>query len=109
MAYKNATPHTYLDTQVDVTSLLELVGELQAQDPEVCMTDVVLRAAGVALGKVPEANVAHTGNGVLQDLPAADIALGAENSHSGINLTQKSAPRHGGYPGERHLTRQGKT
>ena len=75
MAYKNATPHTYLDTQVDVTSLLELVGELQAQDPEVCMTDVVLRAAGVALGKVPEANVAHTGNGVLQDLPAADIAL----------------------------------
>ena len=30
---------------------------------------------------------------------AADIALGAEDS--GINLTQESAPRHGGYPGER--------
>lgn len=56
---KKDVPHYYLNTEIDVTSLLQLRAELNAGLPaaeHVAVNDMLIRAAALCMSRVPEVN-----------------------------------------------------
>ncbi len=69
-------PHFYVTVDCDIDALLETRKELKqmGEDTTVSVNDFLIRAAALALLKVPEANTAWSDEGVIQ-YDAADVAV----------------------------------
>ena len=72
----NTAPHFYVTVDCDIDALLETREELKqmGEDTTVSVNDFLIRAAALALLKVPEANTAWSEEGVIQ-YDAADVAV----------------------------------
>jgi len=72
----NTAPHFYVTVDCDIDALLETRKELKqmGEDTTVSVNDFLIRAAALALLKVPEANTAWSDEGVIQ-YDAADVAV----------------------------------
>ncbi len=72
----NTAPHFYVTVDCDIDALLETRKELKQMgaDTTVSVNDFLIRAAALALMKVPEANTAWSEEGVIQ-YDAADVAV----------------------------------
>jgi pyruvate/2-oxoglutarate dehydrogenase complex dihydrolipoamide acyltransferase (E2) component len=108
VAYKQAVVHTYMDIKVDVTEVTPFIETLKTASAGLCLTDVVMRCASLALEAVPAANAVHVGGGVCAEMATTDIALvtrgdGGVVGYSVVpttNLLELSAARQaGGAPG----------
>ena len=108
VAYKQAVVHTYMDIKVDVTEVTPFIETLKSSNAGLCLTDVVMRCASLALEAVPAANAVHVGNGVCAEMATTDIALVTRDGDGAVgysvvptaNLLELSAARQaGGGPG----------
>jgi len=64
---KTSIPHFYLTTDVDADAALEFRDQVaHASGPRISMNDLVLKAAAVALRKVPQANASFSGDAIIQ-------------------------------------------
>ena len=72
----NTAPHFYVTVDCDIDELLKIRKELKqmGEDYTVSVNDFLIRAAALALLKVPEANTAWSDDGVIQ-YDAADVAV----------------------------------
>ena len=72
----DTAPHFYVTVDCDIDALLETRKELKqmGEDYTVSVNDFLIRAAALALLKVPEANTAWSEEGVIQ-YDAADVAV----------------------------------
>jgi len=72
----NTAPHFYVTVDCDIDELLKIRKELKqmGEDYTVSVNDFLIRAAALALLKVPEANTAWSDEGVIQ-YDAADVAV----------------------------------
>jgi len=72
----NTAPHFYVTVDCDIDELLKIRMELKqmGEDYTVSVNDFLIRAAALALLKVPEANTAWSDEGVIQ-YDAADVAV----------------------------------
>ena len=75
-ASMNTAPHFYVTVDCDIDELLKIRKELKqmGEDYTVSVNDFLIRAAALALLKVPEANTAWSDEGVIQ-YDAADVAV----------------------------------
>ncbi|MFI5019300.1 MAG: 2-oxo acid dehydrogenase subunit E2, partial [Dongiales bacterium] len=78
---KQQVPHFYLSIDCELDQLLKLRGDLNAKAPEkgegaykLSVNDFVIRAAALALRKVPAANAAYSEEGALM-FDAVDISV----------------------------------
>jgi pyruvate dehydrogenase E2 component (dihydrolipoamide acetyltransferase) len=71
---KREAPHFYLSVEVDMEALLSMREELKRIGAQVTINDLVLKAAGFGLLKVPEANRTFAGDS-LQQLGTIDVAM----------------------------------
>jgi pyruvate dehydrogenase E2 component (dihydrolipoamide acetyltransferase) len=73
---KQTVPHFYLTIDCEIDKLLALRKELNARsdDYRISVNDLVLKACGVALRRVPTANASWTGEGI-KFYRSADIAV----------------------------------
>jgi len=74
---KTTIPHFYLDAECEVDALLALRAEINRERDvagRISINDFVLKAAAVALRKVPEANAVWTDEAILR-LRSVDIAV----------------------------------
>jgi pyruvate dehydrogenase E2 component (dihydrolipoamide acetyltransferase) len=74
---KQAVPHFYLTVDVELDTLLEARKQINANAPEggkVSVNDFVIKAAALALMRVPDANAAYTEEGLLK-FNSADISV----------------------------------
>ena len=81
---KQAVPHFYLRAECDVGGAMAVIAQAKAlgREPTPTLTDLVIRAASLALRQVPRANSAWA-DGVLRLYDAVDIAL-AVNTPDGL-------------------------
>ena len=68
---KTRIPHFYLQMEIDAEPLLELQGQVNSALEEwgggkLSVNDLVLKAAAVALTRVPQLNASFTGEGILR-------------------------------------------
>ena len=64
-AIKTRTPHFYLNMDVEIDALLEARKALNAHAPEgvkISVNDMIIKAAAIALKRVPEANASWEGD-----------------------------------------------
>ena len=74
-ASKQNVPHFYLKATCRVDDLLALRASVNAGDgPKVTINDFIVKAAAVAMRRVPEMNVAWTGDGIRR-FDAVDVAV----------------------------------
>ncbi len=74
-ASKQNAPHFYLTRELDVGPLLALRAEINdGGDVRISVNDLLVKAAGLALQAVPEANVSWTEDALLQ-YAASDVAV----------------------------------
>ncbi len=76
-ASKQTVPHFYLTVDVELDTLLEARKQINANAPEgvkVSVNDFVIKAAAMALMRVPDANAAFTEEGILK-FDSADISV----------------------------------
>jgi pyruvate dehydrogenase E2 component (dihydrolipoamide acetyltransferase) len=73
---KQTIPHFYLSVDCLLDELLALRAKINAisQRPKISLNDFVIRAAGLALEKVPDANAAWGGDKIVK-FPRADISV----------------------------------
>ena len=74
---KQNVPHFYLTVDVELDTLLESRKQINANAPEgvkVSVNDFVIKAAAMALMRVPDANAAYTDEGILK-FDSADISV----------------------------------
>lgn len=74
---KQEIPHYYISVDCELDALLQARKDLNAQDDEgikLSVNDFVVRAAALALKKVPDVNVSYAGNAVLKH-HNADIGI----------------------------------
>ncbi len=74
---KQTVPHFYLTVDVELDNLLEVRKQINANAPEgvkISVNDFVIKAAAMALIKVPDANAAYTEEGLLK-FDSADISV----------------------------------
>ena len=76
---KRTIPHFYVQAEADVTALLALRAELNAQPgcARLSVTHFVVAAVGRALGAMPEANVVWTDDALLE-LADADVGVAVD-------------------------------
>jgi pyruvate dehydrogenase E2 component (dihydrolipoamide acetyltransferase) len=76
-ASKQTVPHFYLTVDVELDNLLEVRKQINANAPDgvkISVNDFVIKAAAMALMKVPDANAAFTEDGILK-FNSADISV----------------------------------
>ncbi len=71
---KPGVPHFYLSVEVDMEAVLALREEAKAAEVKVSVNDFIVKAAAVALHKVPKVNVSLQGDRVLQ-FHTADVGI----------------------------------
>jgi pyruvate dehydrogenase E2 component (dihydrolipoamide acetyltransferase) len=73
---KQTVPHFYLTVDCEVDDLLKVRKDLNSQSDsyKISVNDMVIKACGIALRKVPEANASWTGD-ALKIYKTADIAV----------------------------------
>ena len=78
---KQQIPHYYLTIDCEIDALLKLRADLNAKAPEkgegaykLSVNDLVIRAAGAALRRVPDANAAWSDDGIVM-FDAVDISV----------------------------------
>ena len=73
---KQTVPHFYLTVDCEIDNLLALRKELngRSDDYKISVNDLVIKACGVALRRVPAANASSTGDGIKY-YKSADIAV----------------------------------
>lgn len=72
---KAAIPHFYLTVEIRVDSLLKLRSELNdVLDVKISVNDMLIRALGIALQRVPDANVQYAGE-QLYKFRRADVSV----------------------------------
>ena len=74
---KQTVPHFYLTVDVELDNLLEARKQINANAPDgvkISVNDFVIKAAAMALIKVPDANAAYTDEGLLK-FNSADISV----------------------------------
>ena len=73
---KQTVPHFYLTVDCEIDNLLALRKDLNSRsdDYKISVNDLIIKACGVALRRVPAANAAWTGNGIKR-YPRADISV----------------------------------
>jgi pyruvate dehydrogenase E2 component (dihydrolipoamide acetyltransferase) len=74
---KRNVPHFYLTVDVELDTLLEARKQINANAPEgvkISVNDFVIKAAAMALMRVPDANAAYTEQGILK-FNSADISV----------------------------------
>jgi pyruvate dehydrogenase E2 component (dihydrolipoamide acetyltransferase) len=73
---KQTVPHFYLTVDCEIDNLLALRKELngRSDDYKISVNDLVIKACGVALRRVPAANASWTGDGIKY-YKSADIAV----------------------------------
>jgi len=76
-ASKQTVPHFYMTVDVELDTLLETRKQINANAPEgvkVSVNDFVIKAAAMALMRVPDANAAYVDEGLLK-FTSADISV----------------------------------
>jgi pyruvate dehydrogenase E2 component (dihydrolipoamide acetyltransferase) len=74
---KQTVPHFYLTVDVELDALLEARKQINANAPDgvkISVNDFVIKAAAMALMRVPDANAAYTEQGLLK-FDSADISV----------------------------------
>jgi pyruvate dehydrogenase E2 component (dihydrolipoamide acetyltransferase) len=71
---KPGVPHFYLSVDVDMEAVLALREEAKAAEVKVSVNDFIVKAAALALHKVPKVNVSLQGDRVLQ-FHTADVGI----------------------------------
>lgn len=73
---KQTVPHFYLTVDCEIDDLLKIrkVLNSQSDDYKISVNDLIIKACGIALRKVPEANASWTGD-ALKLYKTADIAV----------------------------------
>ena len=73
---KATVPHFYLTLDVEIDKLLKLRQDLNEElgESKVSLNDFIIRAAALALGKVPDANVQFAGD-VMRRFERADVSV----------------------------------
>ena len=95
-AAKRTVPHFYLGADCAMDAALQLRARVNRQDPgiELTLTDIIVRAAALALRQVPAANSTWAEGGVrLYD--AADIAVAVDTPQGLITPIIRQADRKG--------------
>ena len=74
---KTQVPHFYLTMDCEIDELLNIRARLnqQAEPDKISVNDFVIRACGLALREVPEANVSWLGDGMMRQFGAVDISV----------------------------------
>ena len=71
---KQNAPHFYLARELDLGPLLALRAQINEGETRVSVNDLLVKAAGLALQQVPEANVSYTDDDLLQ-YATSDVAV----------------------------------
>ncbi|MBM4381327.1 MAG: 2-oxo acid dehydrogenase subunit E2, partial [Deltaproteobacteria bacterium] len=71
---KPGVPHFYLTVDVDMAAALQIREEAKAVESKVSVNDIIVKAAAVALRRVPKMNAQFGGDHVLQ-LHDADVGI----------------------------------
>jgi len=73
---KQTVPHFYLTVDCEIDNLLALRKDLNSRsdDYKISVNDLIIKACGVALRRVPAANAAWTGNGIKR-YHRADVSV----------------------------------
>ena len=74
---KQTVPHFYLTVDVELDNLLDVRKQVNANAPEgvkISVNDFIIKAAAMALMRVPDANAAYTEEGLLK-FQSADISV----------------------------------
>jgi pyruvate dehydrogenase E2 component (dihydrolipoamide acetyltransferase) len=71
---KPGVPHFYLSIEVDMEAVLAIREEAKAAEIKVSVNDFIVKAAGLALHKVPKVNVSLQGDRILQ-FHTADVGI----------------------------------
>lgn len=92
---KTTIPHFYLEADCEIDALLALRAEVNAiRDPadKISVNDFIVKAAALALRKVPDANVIWTGDAILK-LADVDIAVAVATDGGLITPIVRQADR----------------
>jgi pyruvate dehydrogenase E2 component (dihydrolipoamide acetyltransferase) len=71
---KPGVPHFYLSVDIDMEAAMEIREEAKALDAKVSVNDIVVKAAAIALKRVPKVNVSWQGDRILQ-FETADVGI----------------------------------
>jgi pyruvate dehydrogenase E2 component (dihydrolipoamide acetyltransferase) len=71
---KPGVPHFYLTVDVEMDAALKIREEAKAIESKVSVNDIIVKAAGVALRKVPKMNAQFHGDKILQ-FDNADVGI----------------------------------
>lgn len=63
---KPGVPHFYLNVDVDMTAALGIREEAKALESKVSVNDIIVKAAAMAMRRVPKMNVSYQGDHILQ-------------------------------------------
>ena len=74
---KSTVPHFYLTVDCEIDELLSVRKRLSEKlgDSPLTVTDLIIRACGLALMELPEANVGWEGDGMMRRYHTADISV----------------------------------
>jgi pyruvate dehydrogenase E2 component (dihydrolipoamide acetyltransferase) len=71
---KPGVPHFYLTVEVEMDAAMQIREEAKALESKVSVNDILVKAAALALRRMPKMNVSFAGDHLLQ-LHSADIAI----------------------------------
>ncbi len=71
---KPGVPHFYLSIEVEMDAGLQLREEAKAMEQKISVNDLIVKAAGVALQRVPKMNVSFQGDHTLQ-FSGSDVGI----------------------------------
>jgi pyruvate dehydrogenase E2 component (dihydrolipoamide acetyltransferase) len=93
---KRTIPHFYLEVNCRIDALLQLRSELQAgqDDPRLSLNDFAIRAAALALRKVPEANACWT-DAATRQFQRIDLAFAVATDAGLVAPVVRDADRKG--------------
>jgi pyruvate dehydrogenase E2 component (dihydrolipoamide acetyltransferase) len=94
---KTQVPHFYLTMDCEIDELLKIRSRLnkQAEPDKISVNDFVIRACGLALREVPEANVSWLGDGMMRQFGAVDISVAVAIDGGLITPIVRNADRKG--------------
>ncbi len=71
---KPGVPHFYLTVDIEMDQALKIRAEAKALDSKVSVNDIIVKAAALALKRVPKVNVSFQGDHILQ-FATADVGI----------------------------------
>ncbi|MEP6754356.1 MAG: dihydrolipoamide acetyltransferase family protein [Chthonomonadales bacterium] len=76
---KQTIPHFYLVIPIDMDRALNLLSEMNAQNPDqkVTVNDLIVKASAVALARIPEVNVSFTPDEKIRRYESINIGIAA--------------------------------